>query len=577
MLKNLRVRVKIMLISASLLMLLAATGITGYYFFSESNKEMHRMFNSDFRSVQYLYDVKVQLEANEATVLHIILNAGNAQELEKYIKDVNGQVKRNNDGIAAFEAIGELDQNEKDALNVLKTNQAEFRKAREQVIQLAKDGKAKEAYSLFEDNRKYLDAYQNAAADLVNYNVKEAEDLKALNDKEYKSSERDYVIILVIAFLLGGILSLLVSRAITEPLYILTKAIKTVATGDFSVVIPKKYLQPKDELGDIARATDKMIEEQSEIIHCIRDGAAELAGASGDISASSQEISASTEEISCSIQEVATNAERQSGSVLETSEVLVQLSSLIQIAQRKALTARKNSGNTMDAARHGRENVKGTVAAIENINNVSSETENTLNELDALSKKVSGIIDTINNISSQTNLLALNAAIEAARAGEHGKGFTVVADEVRKLSVQTNTGANEISSLIKEMIIQIDKAVKSMNSSKQAVEGGVAVAKGTDESFISIINAVEQITKDIEQIVEITKDEVASSDQILKLIDSVAAITETTTANSQEVAAAAEEQSSAVENLATSAEQTNSMANSFNELVKKYKIRGVEK
>lgn len=44
----------------------------------------------------------------------------------------------------------------------------------------------------------------------------------------------------------------------------------------------------------------------------------------------------------------------------------------------------------------------------------------TVEELVTNVQKVSGITDSILNISSQTNLLALNASIEAARAGEAG-------------------------------------------------------------------------------------------------------------------------------------------------------------
>lgn len=383
-----------------------------------------------------------------------------------------------------------------------------------------------------------------------------------------KKTMRITVLSVVISILLAYLFT---TRNIINPIKNLEDLMTKAGNGDLTV---KTNITTKDEIQTLGEYFNLMIESQSDIIGHVRSGAADLANASEEISASAEEISASTEEITSNIQLVASNADSQNKSIIDTSEVLVQLSSLVQIAQNRAITAKNNSQQTMDVAQLGRIKVKDTVEAIDNINKVSIETADILQVLNGLSKKVSGIINTINDISSQTNLLALNASIEAARAGEHGKGFTVVADEVRKLAEQTNGEANEISSLVNEMVIQIDKAVKSMDSGKQAVENGVVIADETDESFVKIIKAVEQISKDIEQIVDVTKDEVASSDQIVKLIDSVATITETTSASSQEVAAATEEQSSVIQNLAASSEETSAMASSLNGLVEKFIIRG---
>ncbi len=437
------------------------------------------------------------------------------------------------------------------------------------IVQQMKSGKTGEGYYTYEGVYKLVEF-----TPVNNWIVAITADYN-----EYMASALDIrkftIIITILSLSIALFLAyFMTTKNIIYPIKSLEELMIKAGDGDLTV---RSDIKTKDEIQMLGEYFNDMIDHQSNIIHHVRKGSEELAAASEELSASSEEISASTEQITTNIQSVAENAENQNKSILETSEVLVQLSSLIQIAKNKVLTAKENSDHAMDTAQQGRIKVEETVEAIENISKVSNETEAVLKVLDQLSKKVNGIINTINNISNQTNLLALNASIEAARAGEHGKGFVVVADEIRKLSEETNRESNEIASLVNEMVFQIDKAVNSMGLAKKVVETGVVVAKETDESFVSIIGAVERIRRDVHEVVDVTKDEVASSDQIIKLIDAVATITENTATSSQEVAAASEEQSSIIQNLAANSEETSAMAVRLNELVEKFKIGGESK
>lgn len=444
--------------------------------------------------------------------------------------------------------------------NVAETTNSELKA----LVDKMKSGKTDEGYYTYEGVRKFVrftsvnEFVLVVSADYNEY-MAPAEAIK-------KNTIIIGILALVVSMILGYIF---VKRNITDPIKHLEDLMIKAGDGN---LLGRAEIKTEDEIQTLGEYFNEMMEHQKHIIENIRKGSEELAAASEEISASSEEISSSTEEITCSIEEVTNNAEQQNNSILETSKVLVQLSSLVQIAQNRANTARDNSDNTMKAAHEGRIKVEKTVEAIGNISKVTSETAEILMVLNELSKKVNGISSTINNISNQTNLLALNAAIEAARAGEHGKGFTIVAEEVRKLSEQTTVGAKEIYALVNEMVVQIDKAVKSMDEGKSAVDDGVNIASETDKSFINIISAVEQIAKDISLIVDVTRDEVASSDQIVKLIDSVATITETTVAHSQAVLAATEEQTAVIQNLAASSEETSAMANNLNGLVEKFQI-----
>jgi methyl-accepting chemotaxis protein len=269
---------------------------------------------------------------------------------------------------------------------------------------------------------------------------------------------------------------------------------------------------------------------------------------------------------------VAGNSEDQTKSIVETSETLLELSSLIQLAKSRAIKANTSVSESLQVADVGRKSVDTTLAAIEQIKSASGETDAILSSLVQLSTLISGITGTINAISHQTNLLALNASIEAARAGDHGKGFAVVAEEVRKLAEQTGEEAAGITRVVEEMVQNINSAVQSMKKSNEAVRNGVEKARETDGAFLTIVNSVSNISESIGKIVEVTDQEVASSDKILNLIDTVATLSENNTGSSEEVAASIEEQSALLESIASGSQELTAMASLLNDMVEKFKV-----
>ncbi|GGH23130.1 methyl-accepting chemotaxis protein [Paenibacillus segetis] len=399
------------------------------------------------------------------------------------------------------------------------------------------------------------------------------------NYKEYMEPATDIrnetiVIIVSCIFLAMLIGYFFATRNIVKPISKLKHAMVLAGDGDLTV---HTSIRTGDELQLLSESFNTMIDKQAAIIERIRSGSETLSTMSEEIAASSEEINASIQEISSNTQEIASGAENNNRSVINASQVLVQLSSLVQMAQNKAIATTSNAFTTNEAAQLGRTGILNAVKAMDSIYSSTNETEEILQSINEMTDKVFTIIETINALAKQTNLLALNAAIEAARAGEHGNGFKVVAGEVRKLSDESYSRANEISDLVQNMINKIELAVSAMRVASESVTEGVKIVHETDHAFVHIIESVEMISENVQEILDITKDEVATSDQIIKLIDSMGSISEFTATNSESVSSAIEEQAATVNNFVSTAEEVSVTADELEKLAQNFKIRGGEK
>ena len=298
----------------------------------------------------------------------------------------------------------------------------------------------------------------------------------------------------------------------------------------------------------------------------------ELAAASQEMAASSTEVSAATTVISEKTHLVSHPMENAASSSTETSQVLIELSALIQIAKDKAASASIKSESSINAAKEGKATVNIAMQSKNTIYTKTREAEKVIRLLNEYSQQIGMINETITGIASQTNLLALNAAIEAARAGESGRGFAVVAEEVRKLAEQSNVEASNISQLISKITENTDSAVVAMKHSLAEVEIGVEEVGKAGKSLENILSAVAETVSDIDGIAKVTNDEVASSEKIVQLIEVVAEVIESTSRDAQEVSSAIEETTATIEMVAASSEQTSAMAQNLHDLITKFKI-----
>ncbi len=320
----------------------------------------------------------------------------------------------------------------------------------------------------------------------------------------------------------------MLNRGISKPLSVMADRMEALATqgGDLTQQLE---VRGKDELADLASAFNSFIDNLRGIIGGAMDIASNVNNGSGSVSSASEEMSSSLEEVSASTNEFSSNAQNLSSN----SQAMAETNSRI-----------------LERAEEGNKAIDEAVNQMQVINNRVSELQEVINEVDQRSNDIGKILGVITDIADQTNLLALNAAIEAARAGEQGRGFAVVAEEVRKLAEQSAEAAQEIGNLITSTQEESKKALESMNEGVKDVESGTEVVSRTGSTFSEILDAVQGISKQVE--------ETASAAQELS-------------AGSEEMAASIEEQSSTMEEMAATAEELRASAEKLSSELQKFK------
>ena len=149
-----------------------------------------------------------------------------------------------------------------------------------------------------------------------------------------------------------------------------------------------------------------------------------------------------------------------------------------------------------------------------------------MNQLVENVQKVSGITNTILNISTQTNLLALNASVESARAGEAGKGFSVIANQIRILAQETETSTEEIENIIKELNTITKATQKAIRNSAENINTQREQVHEVNGNLTAIQTGIVELQVAIETMGGEVDSVLQTNQEIVDSIESLSAASE---------------------------------------------------
>jgi len=284
----------------------------------------------------------------------------------------------------------------------------------------------------------------------------------------------------------------LIRNMVGRPLARALKVAETVAAGDLTSRIE---VHSNDETGRLMGAMKQMNESLVRIVGEVRQGTDTIVSAAGQIAAGNLDLSSRTEQ--------------QASSLEETASSIEQLMSTVKQNGDNARQANVLAASASDVASKGGEVVAHVVETMDSIN--------------ASSKKIVDIIGVIDGIAFQTNILALNAAVEAARAGEQGRGFAVVATEVRNLAQRSAAAAKEIKALIGDSVEQVEAGSKLVGQAGATMDEIVASVKRVTDIMGEITSASSEQEAGIGQINEAINQMDVATQQNAALVEEAAA------------------------------------------------------
>ncbi len=293
-------------------------------------------------------------------------------------------------------------------------------------------------------------------------------------------------------------------RYVITPATRLADTLQGIANGDLS---HKVEVTSGDEIGDIARMTNRVVEELGEVL--------------GKVSSQGMLISAYAQATNLVVSETAEGVANQRQHASEIDSVMQVMNESVKRIDSLSGQAQDSAMRASEEAVQGRDVIEHNIQSINQLAQDIHDGAERIQLLNASSANITNVLNVIHDIAEQTNLLALNAAIEAARAGDQGRGFAVVADEVRILAARTQGSAQEVKKMIEAFQDGTRGFVATMDKSQQQAIQLVEQSGKTSESLRAIAEAVNAIRSLNDQVAAATSSQKEVSTQVNARINDI--------------------------------------------------------
>lgn len=379
---------------------------------------------------------------------------------------------------------------------------------------------------------------------------------------------RTLIIVAVILLIIVIFTSMAASRSLGSVIAASVGYVTTLSEGTLAFEMSDKVCGRSDELGQLGRR----IENLRNVLKGLVDGivnhsdalnqdSAELHDMSANYAATTEQIASTVDELSRAVVSLAENVQDCVTATTTIGDDIDEISVNIEALRTSMEDVRSASDETKQTITALADANQSSVNAVTHIADQVNATGNAVSD-------ITGITDTLNDITSQINLLSLNASIEAARAGEAGKGFAVVADEIRKLADQSSSSTTDIIHIITNLTAESEKTLSITSEVREAILQEKESLDRACSSFDVIQGGIRDIGNAIEAVSEKTLRLDQAKTSVVDNMTNLSAISEENAASVEEASAGCEGLSTASGQLSASADNVNRLASEIREELK---------
>lgn len=350
------------------------------------------------------------------------------------------------------------------------------------------------------------------------------------------------VLVLLIIIIAVWVIAVL-ARKLTNPIVFITELIGDASEGDFTVQAAE---DSNNEIGTLSKSFNKMTGKISAILTKITSMTGEVVQSSGQL----KKIEEDMDSISRAVREISDGTENQKEEVDQVVMRENELEEKFRQLQEKGSQLLMDAQNTILSGENGIQSVIELKKQNEATAKGMAESFAKIVSLEEQSQRISGILNTINEISSQTGLLALNASIEAARAGEHGRGFSVVAESIGKLAADSTAATADIENIIVELCKDISETVTNIEAIRAGVDGQTQAVDKVQETFEDFGKLAEKTKESVNSMEELVEEMYQCDQAVVGAVERISDISANAAEITEGVADSLEEQLAGIRSVA---------------------------